>query len=63
MGYANFLHIDFGSKKDIAEKLFNKEKILIKGGPGVRGLENYLRITLGPKKQMKKVVNVLKKIR
>jgi len=58
--YANFLHIDL-KKKWIAENIFKKNNILVKGGPGVKGYENYLRITLGPKKYMKLVVEVIKK--
>tara|TARA_B100000700_G_scaffold273221_1_gene317376 strand:+ start:3157 stop:4227 length:1071 start_codon:yes stop_codon:yes gene_type:complete len=61
--YANFIHINFKNKKKIAEKLFEKENILVKGGPGVAGFEKYLRITLGPIKQMNKVVKILNKIR
>ena len=60
--YANFLHINFKSKKKLAERLFIKENVLVKGGPGVKGFGNYLRVTLGPKKQMKPVVSVIKKI-
>ena len=60
--HANFLHIDFGRKKRIAENIFKKNNILIKGGPGVKGYENYLRITLGPIKYMKSVINVLQRI-
>ena len=61
--HANFLHIDFEKKKHIAESLFRKKNILIKGGPGVQGYENYLRITLGPQKKMKLVVDVIRKVR
>ena len=60
--HANFLHINFGKNKGIAEKLFKKNNILVKGGPGVYGFENYLRITLGPKKNMRAVTQVIKKI-
>ena len=60
---ANFIHINFKNKRNTAEKTFFKNKILVKGGPGVKGYENFLRITLGPKNNMKKVVFVLKKIK
>jgi len=60
--HANFLHINFGKNKKIAERLFKKNNILVKGGPGVTGFENYLRVTLGPKKYMHEVVKVIKKI-
>lgn len=59
---ANFLHINFGKKKQIAEKFFRKKNILVKGGPEVKGYENYLRITLGPKHEMQPVINTIKKI-
>ena len=60
--YANFLHINFGNKRKLAESSFIKKNILVKGGPGVKGFESYLRITLGPKQQMKSVIKALKKI-
>ena len=59
--YANFIHIDFKKNKKTALEYFKKNKILVKGGPGVNGTENYLRITLGPKKYMKKVISIIKK--
>ena len=58
--YANFLHIDLGKKKQNIEKKLLANKILTRKGPGVKGLESFLRITLGPKRQMKKVLRVLK---
>ena len=60
--YANFIHIDFGEKRNKAINIFNKNKILIKGGHGVKGCENFLRITLGPRKYMMKVISLIKKI-
>lgn len=60
--YANFIHINFGKNKNRALNLFKKNKILVKGGPGVKGCEDYLRITLGPKEYMKKVVSLIKKM-
>ena len=59
--HANFIHIKLGSKKKKIETELKKRKILTRKGPGVKGYEDYLRITLGPKKQMKKVVSVLNK--
>ena len=43
---ANFLHIDFGTKRNLAERIFTKRNILVKGGPGVKGYEKYLRILI-----------------
>ena len=35
---------------------------MFKGGPGVKKLENFIRITTGPIKEMKKVVSLINKI-
>lgn len=59
--YANFIHVDFGKSKKLLLNSFKKNKILVKGGPGVKGFENFTRITLGPVDQMKKLINVVKK--
>lgn len=58
--YANFIHIKLGQKKNNIEKALKDKKILTRKGPGVKGFEDFLRITLGPKKEMNKVVGVLK---
>ena len=59
--YANFFHINLGTKKNKIEKIFRRQKILFRKGPGVKGFENYLRISLGSIKQMKKVLYLLHK--
>ena len=59
--YANFIHIKLGTKKEKIERELKKIKILTRKGPGVDGYEDYLRITLGPKNQMKNVISVLNK--
>jgi histidinol-phosphate aminotransferase len=59
--YANFIHIKLGQKKNNIEKALKDKKILTRKGPGVKGFEDFLRITLGPKKEMDKVVEVLKR--
>ena len=48
-------------KKKKIEEALNQKKILTRKGPGVKGFEDFLRITLGPKKEMDKVLQVLKK--
>ena len=58
--YANFLHVDLGKKKKFIEKKLISKKILTRKGPGVKGFENYLRFTLGPISEMKKVIKILK---
>lgn len=57
---ANFIHINLRNKKKLIEKKLKNKKILTRKGPGVKGFESYLRITLGPRKEMKKVVDILK---
>ena len=59
--YANFIHINLKNKKNFIEKKLKSKKILTRKGPGVKGFNNFLRITLGPENQMKKVIKVLKK--
>lgn len=58
--FGNFLHVDLGKKKNMIEQKLKNKKILTRKGPGVIGYESYLRFTLGPKKEMKKVVRFLK---
>ena len=55
----NFIHVDFGSRRNEIEKLLVSQKILVRGGPGVRGYENYLRISLGPVESMMPVIGIL----
>lgn len=55
----NFIHIDFGPKRDVIEKIFIDNHILVRGGPGVPGFESYLRLSLGPKKLMIAVTDVI----
>jgi histidinol-phosphate aminotransferase len=60
--YANFFHIEIKNKeKKKFEKELQKKGILIRKGPGVKGLEGYSRFSLGSKKQMKKIIQILKK--
>lgn len=57
---ANFIYINLGKKiKYIYNKLLIN-KILTKKGMSIKGYENYLRITLAPPKQIKKVISSLK---
>ena len=59
--HANFFHINLGNKKNYFERVLKKNKILVRKGPGVKGYENYLRISLGSKNQMRKIVELIKK--
>ena len=58
---ANFIHIDFGKYKKDLLKHFKRNKILIKGSIGVKGLQNFTRITLGPVQEMKYLLNIINK--
>ena len=60
--HANFIHINFFKKKSLAEKIFEKNNFLIRGGLNISGLENYLRISLAPVKIMKEVFKITKKV-
>jgi len=56
----NFIHIDFGANRNAVETLLISHQILVRGGPGVSGYENYLRISLGPVESIKLVIDILK---
>ena len=58
--HANFFHIKIRNRKSF-EKVLKKNGILVRKGPGVKGLENFLRFSLGSRSQMKKVINLVKK--
>jgi histidinol-phosphate aminotransferase len=61
--FANFIHVDFKSKKDRILKGFEDDGILVRGGIGVRGFEGYTRISVGSIDKMKKVMDsILKNI-
>ena len=60
--YANFIYVDFKNKKKFAEKYFLSKNILIKGSLGIKRYENFLRISLGPKLMMNKVLKIILKI-
>lgn len=59
---ANFFHIKFKKKIPDVENIFKKNKILVRKGPGVKGFEKYLRFSLGSKNQIKKIIQIVKKI-
>ena len=59
--HGNFIHINLDKSINNFEKNLKKKGILVRKGPGVKGYENFQRITLGSKEQMKKVVAILKK--
>ena len=53
---ANFLHIDVGAFRDTIESSLLQHGILVRGGPGVEGYENYLRVSIGPVETMMKLI-------
>ena len=62
--YTNFILVDFKNSHN-QKKVFqflNKKKILVRNPPNIKACKNYIRITLGPTKIMKKLVNSLKKV-
>ena len=60
--YANFFHIKLGKKNKALEKQFKSKGILFRKGPGVKGFESFSRFSLGSKKQMLKVLDVIKDV-
>ena len=61
--HANFIYINLGKKINyFYNKLFNAG-ILTKKGLDVKGYKNYLRITLGPPKQIKFIISKLDKFK
>ena len=57
---ANFIYINLGKRIQYFYDKFIKNKILTKKGMNIKGYENYLRITLAPPKQIKKIISKLK---
>lgn len=54
--YTNFIHVDFCINRDKILKGFERDRILIRGGLGVKGFEGYTRITVGNINEMRKMV-------
>ena len=60
--HANFFHIKLGKKNKTLEKQFKRKGILFRKGPGVKGFESFSRFSLGSKKQMLRVLDVIKDV-
>ncbi len=58
---ANFFHISFNFDPKKIQNYLLKNKILVKGGPGVINYENYLRISFANKSTIVKILNKIKK--
>ncbi len=56
---ANFVLLNYERNSDILNRL-EKNRILVRDRTRLHGLKNYLRITIGKKEQMQKVLDVLK---
>ena len=59
---ANFLHVEIAKNKSKFLKELKAKKILINDNKIIKGLDNYVRISIGSKFQMKKVMNILNQI-
>ena len=55
----NFIHVDFGKDRDNILRLFKENDILIRGGLGVKGYENYIRISIGAITEMRKITDCI----
>ena len=58
--HANFIYINLGKKINYYHNKLSRYGILTKKGLTIKGYENYLRITLGPPKQIKTIISKLK---
>ena len=61
--HANFIYINLGKKINYFYNKLFKDGILTKKGLGIKGYNNYLRVTLGSSKQIKIIISKLKNIR
>jgi len=61
--HANFIYINLGKKINYNYNKLLEAGILSKKGMAVKGYNNYLRITLGPPKEMKLIISNLKNIK
>ena len=58
--HANFIYINLGKKINYFFNKLSRYGILTKKGLDIKGYKNYLRITLGPPKQIKIIISKLK---
>ena len=61
--HANFIYINLGKKINYFYNKLFKAGILTKKGLDIKGYNNYLRITLGPPKQIKIIISKLKDLK
>lgn len=60
--HTNFIHINFGSRKRLAVRVFEDASILVRGGLAVPGFEDYLRITIGPEMAMATLIDAIESV-
>ena len=60
--HANFIYINIGKKINYFYNRLLKDGILTKKGLGIKGYSNYLRITLGPPRQIRIFISKLKNL-
>ena len=61
--HANFIYINMGKKINYFYKKLYKDGILTKKGMSINGYNNYIRITLGPPKQIRRIISRLRGLR
>ena len=59
---ANFIHIKLGKNLKFYEKKFKSNLILFRKGPGVKGLQDFARFSIGSISNIKKILKIVKKI-
>lgn len=57
----NFIHVDFGPKKENIVRALKLNGILVRGGLPIPGFDNFLRITTGPLESMLRIMKVVGK--
>ena len=60
--FTNFIFINIESNVDNIVNVLNDHGIIISKGLPISGYEKYLRITIGPKKQIQRVITILQKL-
>lgn len=59
---ANFVHVEIIKNRSKFFKALKKNQILINSNKIIKGLDNYVRISIGSKSQMKKVMSILNQL-
>ena len=59
---ANFVHVEIIKNRSKFFKALKMSQILINNNKIIKGLDNYVRISIGSKSQMKKVMDILNQL-